>query len=60
MTVLLEYVTALLEYLSFLLQGMHQPKSGGVISTAYTEYIYHYLGFECLYSTVKLTPYMAS
>ena len=41
MTVLLEYVTALLEYLGFLLQGMHRPKSGGVISTTYTKHIYH-------------------
>jgi len=39
MTVLLEYVTALLEYLGFLLQGMHQLKSSRVVSTAYTEYI---------------------
>jgi len=59
MTVLLEYVTALLEYHGFSLQGMHRPKSGWVISTAFTEYIYHqfnYLGFKCLYCTAKLTP----
>ena len=41
MTVLLEYVTALLEYLNLLLQGIGS-KSGGVISTTYSEYIYHY------------------
>ena len=41
MTVLLEYVTVLSEYLGFSLLGMHWPKSSGVVSTAYTEYIYH-------------------
>ena len=30
MTALLEYVTALLEYLSFSLQGMHRPNSAGL------------------------------
>ena len=61
MTVLLEYVTALLEYLGFLLQGMHQPKSAGlspppILSTFTINF--NYLGFECLYSTAKLTPYL--
>ena len=40
MTVLLEYMTALLEYLNLLLKAL--AESGGVISTTYTEYIYHH------------------
>ena len=64
MTVVSEYVTALLEYIGFLLQGVHRPKSSGVVSTAYAEYVYLpsillILGLSvCTVQLRKLTPYL--
>ena len=61
MTVLLEYVTALLEYFDFCYKACIGPKVVGLSPPPIVSIFtinFNYLGFECLYSKAKLTPYL--
>jgi len=60
-TVLLEYMTALLEYLGFCYKAYISPKVAGLSPLLILSILsikFNYLGFKSFYSTAKLTPYL--